>query len=80
MNRCQATCAGVDQRAFRFAMRHDVFTACADCAAWLTSQGMTLIPVERRTRVEPVATDRRARAARWIHNLRGRDETGRMVA
>jgi hypothetical protein len=76
MNRCQASCRGADQRAFRLAMRRDVFTACRDCAAWLTSQGLTLIPVERRSASVPVASDRRRFVPPWLRNLTARDETG----
>jgi hypothetical protein len=77
VNRCQASCAGRDQRAYRFAMRRDIFTACADCASYLMGQGLTLVPVERRVAVVPVAADRRRFVASWIRNLVAKDTTGR---
>lgn len=82
MTRCQTTCTGVDQRAYRVAMTHRELVACAEHAAYLTGQGVTLIPIERRRADVAVVQDRRRRrfVPAWLRNLKGRDETGRLVA
>jgi hypothetical protein len=77
---CQSrtpACTDPDQRAYRFAMRPAVFVACATHAAWLTSQGLTLIPVERRAATVAVLADRRRFVPAWLRSGRlARDLTG----
>lgn len=70
-------CHGEDRKAYRFAMRHDVFAICDECAEYLTRAGLTLIPVERRTRAVPVVKERRRFVPRWLRGLTAREMTER---
>lgn len=65
---CQHSCAGKDQAAYRIAMRQTVIVLCADHRAWAEGQGLTLIPVERRTQAVPVSVNRRRVA--WLRGGR----------
>lgn len=76
MSGCQHDCQGRDQQAYRVAMTQRVIVACAEHRAYLEAEGITLVPVDRRSQAVPVARDRRRWLPTWRRNAAAKDMTG----
>ena len=83
MNHCKgntSACDGRDLAAVKLPLRPIIVVMCAACREIAVGMGLHLTVVERRVADVPVEQERRGFRPRWLRNLRGRDETGRMVA
>jgi hypothetical protein len=75
-----SSCDGRDLAAVKLPLRSIVVVMCAACREVAVGMGLHLTVVERRVTDIPVEQERRSFRPRWLSHLRGRDETGRLVA
>ena len=66
-------CDGADVRPVLLYLRHTPRMVCATCRAFMDANGISFTEVERRAEDRPFQPV-------WLRNLRGRDETGSLVA